>query len=420
MINDPALKDKYRKKKNSFVRNRKLTFSNALIFILRKSVKSLQNSLNEFFNQIDGNLTKVTGSAFTQARSNISHKIFIEMNEVAILQNVYTDENEYKTYKGLRLLGIDGSKIYLPDSEDIKLKFGEIKNVNQTGTLADYSGALVSVMYDLLNDLAVDSKIVSSNSYEGDLAIEHLTSCMRNDLIIGDRGYPSYKLFSIMQQKSVHFLFRCSKSSFKEANVMFSEDIDSKIITLKKIKSYGDLDILNKITVRFVKVILDTGEVEILATSLLDEELYPTSDFKKLYWKRWGIETYFGTIKNRLSLENFTGKTVEAVKQDFYSTILISNYESVMTDDAEKKLEIRSSKNINKLKVNKAVSFNTIKNNVINLFHSNYNNTEELIDKMTELFMLNPNSIRENRSYERSTSTRKAYSYNKRQRKIVF
>ena len=48
--------------------------------------------------------------------------------------------------------------------------------------------------------------------------------------------------------------------------------------------------------------------------------------------KRWGIETFFGVLKGRLNLENFSGKTAESVKQDFYSTIFISNLETILTE----------------------------------------------------------------------------------------
>ncbi|OQW94875.1 MAG: hypothetical protein BWK79_04470 [Beggiatoa sp. IS2] len=73
--------------------------------------------------------------------------------------------------------------------------------------------------------------------------------------------------------------------------------------------------------VRFVRVLLSTGEYEILVTSLLNERLYPTEIFKELYQLCWGIETYYGLLKTRLELENFTGKTVGSVLQDLYSTI---------------------------------------------------------------------------------------------------
>jgi hypothetical protein len=37
-----------------------------------------------------------------------------------------------------------------------------------------------------------------------------------------------------------------------------------------------------KITVRFVRVMLTTGEAEILVSSLLDEHVYPSADFAEL------------------------------------------------------------------------------------------------------------------------------------------
>jgi len=81
---------------------------------------------------------------------------------------------------------------------------------------------------------------------------------------------------------------------------------------------------------RFIQVILDNGEVEVLVTNVLDNNILQTSDFKELYSLRWGIETYFDLIKNRLGLENFTGQSALAVKQDFFATIFLTNYESAM------------------------------------------------------------------------------------------
>ena len=41
------------------------------------------------------------------------------------------------------------------------------------------------------------------------------------------------------------------------------------------------------IDVRFVQVILDDGEVEVLATSILDPTTIAQQEFKALYFKRW-------------------------------------------------------------------------------------------------------------------------------------
>jgi hypothetical protein len=60
--------------------------------------------------------------------------------------------NNIKRYKGMRVLGIDGSKILLPNTPDIRKKFGQISYRNDH---PDVKGAhaygMASVMYDVLN-----------------------------------------------------------------------------------------------------------------------------------------------------------------------------------------------------------------------------------------------------------------------------
>jgi len=419
MIKDPSSKERYRKNEKAFSRNRKLGFSNMILIMLRKSVKSLQNSLNEFFSQIDDNLTKLTASAYSQARKNLSHQIFIDINKAAILDNFYMEDEDYDTYKGHRVLSIDGSKIVLPESDDIRSEFGSIINKNQHGTLPEYSGALVSILYDVLNNLAIDSKLKHAHYSEKYIAEEHLDHCFHNDVIICDRGYASYKFFALILQKEAHFIVRCSNNYSNEVKEFLNSDSDDRTFVLKREYLSEDKRFPKELSVRFLKVFLDTGEVEILATSLLDTSKYPIGDFKNLYWMRWGIETYFGILKNRLNIENFTGKSSEAVKQDFYSTIMVSNYESIMTAEAQKELQAKENNKYDQ-KVNKAVSFNTIKNNVIELFLSNTDDLDDLFQKMDQLFLLNPSPIREKRTFERNTTDKKAVSFHKRQKKIVF
>ncbi len=420
MINDEDFKNKFKKDEKAFSRNRKLTFPNMMAFILRKSVKSLQNSLNEFYDEFNKDSETITASAFSQARQKLLHTAFIELNQKAVLDNIYNKTNEIKTYKGLRLLGIDGCKIRLPDSSEIAKEYGQVKNINKGVELGRYSGAIVSVMYDLLNNYAIDSKLENLNRYEGDMAIEHLESCAEKDLIIGDRGYPSYKLLATILDKGLDFLFRCSPMFYKEGQSLLIGDIDSAIYTMKISDNAKGFDLPKEIKVRFLQVILNSGEVEILVTSLLSDEEYPTADFKGLYWRRWGIETFYDVIKNRLNLENFTGKSVEAVKQDFYSTIYISNYETSMVESADQILEERSKNSMHKLKTNKAVTFNTLKNNIFNLFLSNNYSDEVLHKKINKMFLQTPTVIRENRIFERNPTTSKALNHVKRRGKICF
>jgi hypothetical protein len=204
---------------------------------------------------------------------------------------------------------------------------------------------------------------------------------------------------------------------------MFAKPIDSQIVTLRphhtKKEEIRSLGLPSKIKVRFVRVLLDTGEVEILVTSILDRT-FTIADFKELYHLRWGVETFYGIVKGRLDLENFTGKSVEVILQDFYSTIFLSSLESVLTEEAQTQLERKIPNNIHPQKVNKNVSFNAIKNHALDLFYKEQD-LEVLIEKLTRLFTATPVCVRDNRHVPRKkTRTRALVSFLKRRRKICF
>lgn len=155
-----------------------------------------------------------------------------------------------------------------------------------------------------------------------------------------------------------------------------------------------------------------------MVTSLLDEVKYPTADFKEIYGLRWGVETFYGVVKTRLQLENFTGKTVESIRQDFHATIYITGLESILTHDAEEQLSQRNTQH--EYHVNKAVSFNVIKNEVIDLLDRE-SDVDVLLEKLTRLFLKNPSCIRKNRKVpRRKSSDRKLLNHHKRLKKICF
>jgi IS4 transposase len=85
--------------------------------------------------------------------------------------------------------------------------------------------------------------------------------------------------------------------------------------------------------VRLVRVRLDSGEIEVLMTSLLDGKKYQVGDFKWLYGKRWGVETYLDRLKNQLEVERFSSKKLIGVEQDFYGVVFISTLESALSKE---------------------------------------------------------------------------------------
>ncbi|MCD4771244.1 IS4 family transposase [archaeon] len=423
--------------KKDFTRDRKLPFSKVLLTIVRKSVKSIQNVLNETQKHLsvllDEDLETISKSAYSQARDKLNYTAFKELaNDTSDM--LYRDY-EYKQYKGFRLLAIDGSMVTLPFNDNIKKDFCTTNVVNQHKDKAKkIIQARISVLYDVLNNISIDAIITDSQIGEISIAKDnHFKKLQTNDLVIADRGYPSYELFAtITTQYNADFLIRMKKSWYKDIQFLFDKNslVKDIIVTLKPTTKKLSLEIKEQnlpleIKVRFVQVILDDGEVEVLGTSVLDSDILKTDHFKELYFKRWGIETYYEIIKNRLSLENFTGLSALAIKQDFYATIFISNLETLVTLGTDEKLSHKTNNKF-KQKTNKSISFNTVKNYCFELFYSN-KDIEIIFDEMSKLFLTNTIQIRPNRKYPRPTSREgkntkgiKSANYQKRKKKSVF
>ena len=101
---------------NSFTRERKLGFDKIMTMIIKKSNKSIQNSLNDMLLDL-GEEESISNSAYTQARAKLNYTAFQEYAEMA--SDMFYEDGEYARYKNFRLLAIDGSVVTLPNSKDI-------------------------------------------------------------------------------------------------------------------------------------------------------------------------------------------------------------------------------------------------------------------------------------------------------------
>ncbi len=172
---------------------------------------------------------------------------------------------------------------------------------------------------------------------------------------------------------------------------------------------------------RFASVRLPAGKLEVLATSLLDEAAYPAAAFLELYRRRWAVETYYGFLKGRLDLENFTGLTVEAVLQDIHAAVFLSNLESVVAREAEAQLPKNGTDGrVHEAKINQSVSFHSLKNRIIDLLIGK-RPVQETLAELRELFLANPVSVRPKRNPpQRPFSPLRSLNFQKRIKKAVF
>ena len=428
LIHEPAFCHRHRATNKHFTRRRRLTFMNVVALLLQKTVRSIQLHLHDFFQALTPDSPTVTPAAWCEARLKLRHTAFLELNERAILEVVYGGRSDFavRQWKGHRLLGYDSSLIRLPNRPALGQEFGWVQCSNQAGASGQYPQARLSVLTDLLNRIALHTLFVPWQQSERALALAHLPQMQPEDVGILDRGFASYELFAQFVARQRLFVCRCPSSSFGAVNQLFQDNQAGRsvVVTLRpsspKLAAVRQAGLPEAITVRLVTVRLDTGALEVLATNLLDEVRYPTAEFKELYHCRWGIETFYGLLKGRLDLEHFTGLSVEAVRQDLYATIFLSNLESVLIQPAQEQLQQKSQALAQGQQVNHAVSFHGLKSRIIALLLS-AEPISQVLPKLQRLFLSNPVSQRPERQVpRRKRSGWRSYQYQRNTRKAVF
>jgi hypothetical protein len=282
------------------------------------------------------------------------------------------------------------------------------------------------VLYDLLNRVGLDARLEPSSTSEVSLAIEQLTHAAPGDVLVNDRGFTGYRYLAWHHHLGLHYVARCSSSSFGATQELFRKNRagHSRVVKLSAPRheqtQLRQLGLPVVLVVRFVSVRLPTGELEVLATSLLDEQNYPTTDFLALYHRRWNHETFYGIMKGRLELENFSGQTPEAVRQDFHSTLLLCNLESVLTASTDATLQEQTRTHEQPKQVNRAVSFHALKHELLPLLYSD-TPIIQVIEKLQSWFAGAPVSVRTGRKVPRRTpSLARSYHFQRHVKKTVF
>ena len=162
---------KTRTKSTYFTRNSaKMSFVEVTHFILRNICKSLQIDLNDFFEEFKKNSLSITKQAFSQIREKISPLAFIDLNDNFI--NWFYSDGAFKKFKGFRLLAVDGSITEVPNTEKTRSFFGHYNNQSEF----KLARSMVSVIYDIENDLIVESNICNWKTAERDATKELIVS----------------------------------------------------------------------------------------------------------------------------------------------------------------------------------------------------------------------------------------------------
>lgn len=197
-LQDTFFQQKYILEKHYFVRNRVLSFSCLTSMLLKRVVKNISIELSNFLLAIQNSLS-CSKQAFSQVRQKFSHTAFVALNQLYV-------------------------------SDLVKNHFGSWKN--QTMPMAR-----VSLLFDVLNNVILNSKFSPLEESENDLFRQQYTEyknlpISKKAIFLMDRGYPSYNLYAHIDTQSDKFVLRCKADFNKNVKKFATSDREEDSIFL--------------------------------------------------------------------------------------------------------------------------------------------------------------------------------------------
>ena len=273
---------RFRVKATDFTRQRVLSWQVVVVMMLRGHKVSLQTAVNKFFSALGEVWRGVSASAYSQARQKVQPEVFVHLNAVACEEYYtrYGAEGEVELWHGQRLVGVAGSYFNLPDTEETRQLCSVQTNPYAGGEQVQ---ALASGVSDLRTDLGLSAALGPKQAEKHWVFAHQWAATRAGDVMVCDRAYADYSVMAAIVAHQCHFIIRLPRQSFTAVNAFWAAPAQEGMVTLAvtaKARRYvKEQQLPPTLQVRLIKVVLPTGESEVVGTDLLAAQRYPAAEF---------------------------------------------------------------------------------------------------------------------------------------------
>ena len=332
-----------------FTRNRKLPFPDVIMIILSMAGCPIREELLDYF---DYDINTATSSAFVQARSKVLPDAFEQL--LHLFNNAYPCT---ETYKGYRLIAVDGTDLNIPYDPQDRTTFH--KNQHKACSLYHINAA-----YDILNNRYVDLIVQgNTNNYE-QKAMWTMAERFpeKKTIFIADRNYPTWNNMEHVIRSGKYFLIRTKDihsfnsllRKFGLPDSEFDMDIHTTLTTnltmslkypdkfrfLSTSSTFDFFDAENPfydVSYRVVRFKLDgTDDYECIITNLSRNE-FSVEDIKYLYGLRWQEEISFRHLKYSADLSAVHARKRSSILQEIWARAILYNFSFIIIQELAKR-----------------------------------------------------------------------------------
>jgi hypothetical protein len=234
-----------------------------------------------------------------------------------------TEGTPHAFYDGMRLMGVDGFVVDLPDTPSNQKAFGRPGGGRSPGA---FPQARVVSLCELGTHVLSRSLIKPQWRGEPPMAAYLMHFLEENMLLLWDRGFLSYALLRAVQARKANLLARVKKDFvFKPVRRLSDGSFLAKFYPSARHRERDQ----DGITVRIIEYTLNdpgrsgSGENHRLLTTLLDERRHPAKRLIVLYHERWEEEITFDELKtHQRERPVLRSQTPTGAVQEIYGLLL--------------------------------------------------------------------------------------------------
>lgn len=407
---------------NHFTDQSSLSLDDWAVFFSFKEDKTLQYDIENYITNYKPEVDILSKQFVSFQRTFIKPDLFQDISKRYLELIDYKYDNQtFKTFKGFILCAGDGSDLEIPDFPETRAEF----NIKNTPKYTKPAMCKFSSVQDVLNGFILDGIVDNYKAAELPLMHQHLQNTENmvkpmKTIWIFDRGYTAMELYARIIEMNSYFIVRLRKDSYKEERKNITKE-DSPIslnITADRLKKFHDPELKNiyskkwTIDLRIVRITHPNGEEYSLLTNI-PEEVLGTKEIGEIYKLRWGIETNYNTMKNRIYIENYSGKRRLCIEQDIYSKFLKFNIFHYLKIKFNKLIKNKKEQqgDYRQYQVDQANLIRNMKDKLLLILLST---SQKIREKLTKNFyrscMRYPNRVRKNKTTPRKKKPHRCFN----------
>ena len=239
----------------------------------------------------------IARSSVTQARERVGKEPVKWLFNRCSSKSAHESADAYP-WRGLRIYGIDGSSIRVPNSDENRERFG---GHSPRGIPSGYPMVCISVLMALRSHLLAAANF---GRYEGVHEVEYakplVDSIPESSLTILDRGYLNASfLLRIERGADRHWLTRAKKNTKFKVIKRLARGDELVEMTVSAQARRKDPSLPLTWVARRIRYKMPGFREQFLLTSLRDPE-FPAQEIVTLYHERWELELGYDEIKTEM------------------------------------------------------------------------------------------------------------------------